>query len=47
LIGVGNSSGWCPGDQIVEQVRGRQSFTLRGVKLAANFGGASAQLSFR
>ncbi|WIA44433.1 hypothetical protein OEZ86_007193 [Tetradesmus obliquus] len=32
---------------IVEQVRGRQSFTLRGVKLSAGFGGASAQLSFR
>uniref|UniRef100_A0A383VAX6 GAF domain-containing protein n=1 Tax=Tetradesmus obliquus TaxID=3088 RepID=A0A383VAX6_TETOB len=47
LIGVGSSSCWCPGDQIVEQVRGRQSFTLRGVKLSAGFGGASAQLSFR
>jgi hypothetical protein len=47
LIGVGSGSGWCPGDQIVEQVRGRQSFTLRGVKLAAGFGGAFAQLSFR
>lgn len=36
-----------PGEQVVEQVKGRQSFTLRGIKLAAHFGAGTAQLTFR
>eukprot|EP00879_Flechtneria_rotunda_P001352 GHRR01001502.1.p1 GENE.GHRR01001502.1~~GHRR01001502.1.p1 ORF type:complete len:1180 (+),score=462.14 GHRR01001502.1:255-3794(+) len=40
-------SAWCPGEQMLREVRGHQSFTLRGVKLSPALGSANAQLTFR
>jgi hypothetical protein len=44
---ISGGGGWGPSEQLLQQVQGRQSFTLKGVKLSPELGGTMAQFTFR